>query len=121
MLTIYHNPRCSKSRQTLELLKESGIEIVIVEYLKNTPNADQIVLMAGLLDVPVAELLRRGEDEFKNATDLPDLGDDAALAAWIESNPKTLERPIVVDDENNRAVVGRPPENVLTLIQGRNT
>ncbi len=121
MLTIYHNPRCSKSRQTLELLRESGVEPAIVEYLKNAPNADRIVGMAGLLDVPVAELLRRGEDEFKNATDLPDLADDAALAAWIESNPKTLERPIVVDDENNRAVVGRPPENVLTLIQGRNT
>lgn len=121
MLTIYHNPHCSKSRKTLELLQESGIEPAIVEYLKNAPNADRIVRMAGLLDVPVAELLRRGEDAVKNATDLPDLADDAALAAWIESHPKTLERPIVVDDENDRAVVGRPPENVLTLIQGRTT
>jgi arsenate reductase len=116
MLTIYHNPRCSKSRKALELIQESGVEPTIVEYLKVTPDAGRIVRMAGLLDVPVAALLRRGEDEFKNATDLPDLADNAALAAWIESNPKTLERPIVVDDANDRAVVGRPPENVLTLI-----
>ena len=116
MLTIYHNPRCSKSRQTLELIQESGVEPTIVEYLKETPDADRIVRMAELLDVPVAALLRRGEDEFKNATDLPDLADNAAIAAWIVSNPKTLERPIVIDDDNDRAVVGRPPENVLTLI-----
>ena len=117
MLTIYHNPRCSKSRKTLQLLQESGVEPTIVEYLKETPDADRIVRMAGLLDVPVSALLRRGEDEYKNATDLPDIADNAALAAWIASNPKTLERPIVVDDDNDRAVVGRPPENVLTLVR----
>ncbi len=115
MLTIYHNPRCSKSRQSLELLQTSGVELAIVEYLKEAPNAGRILSMAGLLNVPVADLLRRGEDEFKNATDLPELSDNRALAAWIESHPKTLERPIVVDDENDRAVIGRPPENVLTL------
>jgi arsenate reductase len=117
MLTIYHNPRCSKSRKTLELLQESGVEPTIVEYLKEAPDADRIVRMAGLLDVPVSALLRRGEDEYKNATDLPDIADNAALAARIASNPKTLERPIVVDDDNDRAVVGRPPENVLELIR----
>ena len=116
MLTIYHNPRCSKSRKTLELLQESGIQPTIVEYLRETPDADRILRMAGLLDVPVAALLRRGEDAFKNATDLPDFADNAAVAAWIVSNPKTLERPIVVDDENERAVIGRPPENVLSLV-----
>lgn len=116
MLTIYHNPRCSKSRKTLELIQESGVEATIVEYLQDAPNGERILHLAGLLEVPVADLLRRGEDEFKNATDLPDLSNNAALAAWIESNPKTLERPIVVDDENGQAVVGRPPENVLTLI-----
>jgi len=116
MLTIYHNPRCSKSRKTLALIQESGVAPTIVEYLTEAPDAGRIVRMAHLLDVPVADLLRRGEDEFKNASDLPDLSDDAALAAWIASNPKTLQRPIVVDDENDRAVVGRPPENVLTLI-----
>lgn len=116
MLTIYHNPRCSKSRKTLELLQEAGVETTIVEYLTDTPDADRIVRMAGLLDVPVVNLLRRGEDEFKSASDLPDLADNAALAAWIARYPKTLERPIVVDEENDRAVVGRPPENVLMLV-----
>lgn len=116
MLTIYHNPRCSKSRKTLELLQNSGVEPAIVEYLRETPTADRILRIAGLLDVPVADLLRRGEDEFKTATDLPDLADDAALAEWMARYPKTLQRPIVVDDARNRAVVGRPPENVLELV-----
>jgi len=116
MLTIYHNPRCSKSRQSLELLQKSGVEPTIVEYLQTAPKADRILDIAGLLDVTVADLLRRGEDVFKSATDLPDLADNAALAAWIEHNPKSLERPIIVDDANGRAVIGRPPENVLALI-----
>jgi arsenate reductase len=116
MLTLYHNPRCSKSRQTLELLKDSGVDVTIVEYLRQTPDADQILRLATLLRVPVADLLRRGEDEFRNAVDLPDPGDDAVLAAWIAEHPRTLQRPIVVDDLNGRAVIGRPPENVLELL-----
>lgn len=117
MLVMYHNPRCSKSRKTLELLRESGSDLEIVEYLRTTPDANRIARLATLLDVSVADLLRKGEDEFKNANDLPDLDDDAALAAWIAQHPKTLERPIVVDDEQERAVIGRPPENVLALLQ----
>lgn len=116
MLTIYHNPRCSKSRQTLEIITESGIKPTIVEYLNDAPDAARILRLADLLGISVAALLRRGEDQFKNATDLPDLDDDAALAEWIARNPKVLERPIVVDDKNDRAVVGRPPENVRELI-----
>ncbi len=118
MLTIYHNPKCSKSRKTLELLKESGIEPAIVDYLQQPPDADRILRIARLLGVAVADLLRRGEDGFKNAADLPDLSDNAALASWIERNPRMLERPIVVDDDNDRAVLGRPPENVLELVGG---
>ena len=117
MLTMYHNPRCSKSRKTLEILEEAGANPTIVEYLQTAPDADRILAMASLLGISVADLLRRGEDAFKNATDLPDLADDAALAAWIERNPKTLQRPVVVDDEHNRAVIGRPPENVLALLE----
>jgi arsenate reductase len=116
MLTIYHNPRCSKSRQTLEIITESGLQPAIVEYLSNPPDAERILRMADLLGMPVSALLRRGEDEFKNATDLPELDDDTALAAWLAQNPKVLERPIVVDDTGNRAIVGRPPENVRELI-----
>lgn len=116
MLTIYHNPRCSKSRQTLEIIKESGIEPTIIKYLEDTPSAEQIRQLADLLSVPVAELLRRGEDDFRNASELPELNDDTALAVWIEQHPKTLQRPIVVDAARTRAVIGRPPENVLELL-----
>jgi arsenate reductase len=115
-ITIYHNPRCSKSRKTLELLEESGITPTIVEYLNTPPSAAMTLRHAELIGIPVADLLRRGEAEFKEATDLPDLNDDKALAAWLEIHPKVIERPIVVDDDNDKAVVGRPPENVLELI-----
>jgi arsenate reductase len=116
-ITIYHNPRCSKSRKTLELLQESGIEPTIVEYLNTPPSAATTLRHAQLMGIPVANLLRRGEDEFKEAVDLPDLDDDAALAAWLEDHPRVIERPIVVDDGNDKAVIGRPPENVLELIR----
>ena len=115
-VTIYHNPRCSKSRKTLELIREGGIEPTIVEYLENPPSAERIVAVAGLLGVAVQELLRRNETDFKDAGDLPDLGDDAALAEWLSHNPRVLERPIVVADDHSRAVVGRPPENVSELL-----
>ena len=115
-LTIYHNPRCSKSRETLEIIQEAGISPGIVEYLAKAPSAARIVQLAVLLGVPVQKLLRRNEAEFVNAADLPDLADDAALAEWIARNPKVLERPIVVDDDANKAVIGRPPENVRELL-----
>lgn len=116
MLTMYHNPRCSKSRQTLEILEDSGAETTIIEYLKDAPSAARILHLAALLGAPAADLLRRGEEDYKHANDQPDLDDDAAVAAWIARHPKTLQRPIVVDDTARRAVVGRPPENVLELI-----
>jgi len=115
-LTIYHNPRCSKSRKTLEIIQDAGVAPTIIEYLAEAPTADRILHLASLLEMPVQELLRRNEAEFKEAGDLPDLDDDAALATWVASNPKVLERPIVVDDDANKAVVGRPPENVLDLL-----
>ena len=115
-ITIYHNPRCSKSRKTLELLKEAGAAHTVVPYLEDTPDADRLLQIAKLLGVPLADLLRRGESVFKEASDLPDLGDDDALAHWIAANPIVLERPIVVDDERGKAVIGRPPENVSALL-----
>jgi len=115
-LKIYHNPRCSKSRKTLEIIQDAGVEPSIVLYLDNTPSAAKILDIASKLGKSVADLLRRGESTFKEATDLPDLSDDAALAAWIEANPIVLERPIVVDSAGGKAVVGRPPENVRELL-----
>ena len=115
-VTIYYNPRCSKSRKTLELITNTGVRPAVVEYLAEPPVAETILRLAALLSLRVSELLRRGEAEFRSATDLPDLDDDAALAAWIEKNPKVLQRPIVVDEDHSRAVIGRPPENVLQLL-----
>ena len=115
-LTIYHNPRCSKSRKTLELIQEAGVSPNIVDYLSEPPSAARILQLAELLGLTVQELLRRNEADFKDAADLPDLDNNAALAAWIANHPKVLERPIVVDDGANRAVMGRPPENVRNLL-----
>ena len=113
-LTIYHNPRCSKSRKTLELIHDAGVEPQVVLYLQDTPSAEEIQALAEKLGMPVSDLLRRGESTFKEASDLPDLDDNIALAAWVAANPIVLERPIVVD--GNKAIVGRPPENVQALL-----
>ncbi len=115
-LTIYHNPKCSKSRKTLELLQEAGVSPNIVDYLSEPPSAVRILQLADLLGLAVQELLRRNEADFKDAADLPDLSDNASLAAWVTDHPQVLERPIVVDDDANRAVLGRPPENVQDLL-----
>ena len=114
-IKIYHNPRCSKSWNSLNLLRDAGAEPDIVEYLRTPPDAATIQRLAELIGVPVAGLLRRGEAEFKQAHDLPDLDDDAALAAWLAGHPKVIERPIVVNAAGDKAVIGRPPENVLEL------
>lgn len=115
-VTIYHNPRCSKSRQTLELIRQSGVAHTIVLYLEDAPDGETIVGLAKRLGLSVAGLLRRGESAFKDATDVPGLSDDSRLAEWISRHPVVLERPIVVDDETGKVVIGRPPENVLSLV-----
>lgn len=116
-LTIFHNPRCSKSRKTLQLISDAGVEPTVVLYLKESPSAADILDIAQKLGSTVADLLRRGEAEFKEATDLPDLDNAEALADWISSHPVVLQRPIVIDDKRRKAVLGRPPENVLELLR----
>lgn len=113
---IYHNPRCSKSRKTLEIIRSSGVEPEIVRYLDDAPDAGTILTLAAQLGKPVAALLRRGESAFREARDLPDLDDDKALAAWLAEHPIVLERPIVVETTSGKAVLGRPPENVEALL-----
>ena len=115
-LTIYHNPRCSKSRKTLELIEGAGVSPEVVDYQATPPTAERLVELAAQIGIPVRELLRTGEAEFREANDLPDLDDNAALAAWLTRHPKVIERPIVVDDVSGRAVIGRPPENVTRLL-----
>lgn len=116
-LTIYHNPRCSKSRKTLQLIEDAGIDHSIVLYLEDSPPTSEILDLAKMLEVPVSELLRRGERDFKAAKDLPDLDDNGALAEWLARHPRVLQRPIVVDNERGRAVIGRPPENIRDLLR----
>lgn len=115
-LTIYHNPRCSKSRKTLEIIQNSGVEPHVVRYLDDPPSGARIVALASLMDVPVKALMRRNEKVVVEARDLPDLDDNATLADWIAAHPAALERPIVVTGDDSRAVVGRPPENVEALL-----
>lgn len=115
-LTIYHNPRCSKSRKTLEIIREHGIEPTIVEYLNDPPTAAAMLELAERLDLPLAGLLRKGEDEWQADREHLDVDDDAALAVWLHEHPRVLERPIVIDVDSGRAVIGRPPENVHELL-----
>ena len=91
-LVIYHNPRCSKSRKTLEIIQQAGVTPSIVEYLAETPSAARIVHLAGLLELPVRDLLRRNEAEFKEANGQPDLTDDAALAVYLHSDHRGIQK-----------------------------
>lgn len=115
-LTMYHNPRCSKSRATLALLNERGIEPTLVRYLENPPTGETIRALAAAAGIPVAALLRTGEAVFRDADPAPPMDDDAALANWLAERPEALQRPVVFDALSGRAVVGRPPENVLDLL-----
>ena len=112
--TIYHNPRCSKSRQTLALLEEKGIDPDIVLYLEDNLSADQIKQLLTKLEISARDLLRKGESAYKELG-LSDtsLSEDALINAMVEA-PKLIERPIVV--KGNQAILGRPPENVLSII-----
>jgi arsenate reductase len=117
-ITIYHNPACSKSRKTLEIIRDHGIEPRIVEYLERPPDANTILKLADLLKVRVEEILRKDEPDYRAAAQGDSLQstDNATLAEWISRHPKVLQRPIVVDDKRKMAVIGRPPDAVLGLL-----
>lgn len=112
--TIYHNPRCSKSRQTLELLKERNIDPEIILYLEEPPDKSTLSEIIKMLGITPRELIRKSEQAYKDSN-LADksLSDDDLIEAMI-STPKLIERPIVV--RNGRAALGRPPEQVLEII-----
>jgi arsenate reductase len=114
-ISLYHNPRCSKSRAALALLREAGIEPTLVDYLNNPPTLDALARLVGLLGVSPQALLRTGETEYQTLNlARPDLTDAAILAA-LHQHPRLLERPIAVRGDE-RAVIGRPPERVLELL-----
>ena len=113
-VTIYHNPRCSKSRQTLALLEEQGLELQVVEYLKTPPDAAGLKALLDRLGLAPRELIRRKESLYKELG-LDDEGlSEAALIQAMAENPILIERPIVVAGE--RAALGRPPEAVLRIL-----
>jgi arsenate reductase len=113
-VTIYHNPRCSKSRQTLELLDDAGTRPEIIEYLKSPPTRDELQSILAMLGLRPRELMRTKEPEYKeNHLDNPELTDDELIEAMIRI-PKLIERPIVI--HNGKAAIGRPPENVKAIL-----
>ena len=114
MTKIYHNPRCSKSRQTLQLLEDKGIQPEVILYLENPPDAETLKKLIKKLGITPRLLLRKGEDEYKqnNLFDTS-LSDDALISAMVKF-PKLIERPIVV--HGSKAALGRPPENVLSIL-----
>ena len=112
-MKIYHNPRCSKSRQALQLLRDNQVEPEIIEYLKDIPTAEELKEVLGMLGMKAEDLLRKGEADYKENFKGKSLSEDEWIAAMVEY-PKLIERPIVI--KNKKAVVGRPPENVLSLI-----
>ncbi|GMG88547.1 arsenate reductase (glutaredoxin) [Biformimicrobium ophioploci] len=114
MWTIYHNPKCSKSRQTLQLLEENGVTPDTVLYLVNPPSTTELGEILNKLGIPARKLLRKGEAEYKELNLADESLSEAELVTAMCEHPRLIERPIVV--KGDRAVLGRPPENVLDLI-----
>ena len=113
-VTIYHNPRCSKSRQALELLRQKGVEPRIVEYLKTPPDKAELRRILDRLKLAPRDLMRRNEVAYReNGLDDPALSDDRLIAAMVE-HPILIERPVVV--AGGKAILGRPPERVLEIL-----
>jgi len=112
--TIFHNPRCSKSRQTLEILNSQRVDVEIIEYLKNPPNPNQLRHITSLLGISPRDLMRKNEQAFRdNGLDDPNLTNDQLLE-YMTQFPILIERPIVL--YNDQAAIGRPPQRVLEIL-----
>lgn len=112
-VTIYHNPRCGKSRGALALLEEKGVQPQIIEYLKNPPTKEELRSIVKKLGMKPEQIVRKGEDVYKDKFSRKPMTDEQWLEA-LTKNPILIERPIVV--MGDRAVIGRPPEKVLELL-----
>lgn len=111
---MLHNPRCSKSRTTLQLLRENGVEPEIILYLETPPDTDLLISILGKLNLKPRELMRKGQPEYKAmGLDNMQLSDEQLIAAMLKT-PILIERPIVL--ANGQARIGRPPESVLTIL-----
>lgn len=114
MVRIYHNPRCSKSRATLQLLKDRGLDPQVIEYLDTPPDAETIRQLLDKLNFSARDLLRKGEQEYRDLGLADDsLGDEQIIQAMV-SHPRLIERPIVETERG--AKIGRPPESVLEVL-----
>jgi len=111
---IYHNPRCSKSRETLVLLEQQGISPEVFEYLKTPPTVEQLTTILSLLGMSARDLMRRKETLYKELNLADDSLTQAQLVQSMIDNPKLIERPIVL--ANGKAAIGRPPESVLEIL-----
>ncbi len=111
---IYHNPRCSKSRQTLEILNEKDVDTEIVLYLENPPSPEEVASILQKLGLSSRDIIRKGEEEYKLLNIKDQSLTENQLISFMSENPKLIERPIVVKDD--KAIIGRPPENVLSLL-----
>ena len=112
-MKIYHNPRCTKSRETLALIRNAGVEVEIVEYLKHIPSREEFQLILSKLNMKPSQLLRKGEAVYKEKFKTSNFTEEEWITVMLEY-PKLIERPIVV--KQNKAVLGRPPENVNDLL-----
>lgn len=113
-LTLYHNPRCSKSRSALQLLEERGVQPTVVLYLETPPSAAQLRELLDKLGIAARQLLRTGEDQYRELNLASEaLGEEQLIAAMV-AHPRLIERPILI--AGDRAVIGRPPENILDLL-----
>ena len=112
-MKIYHNPRCSKSRQALSLIQEKGENPKIIEYLKERISIEDLGLLLAMLKIKPIALIRKSEQIWKEKYNGKELTDDEIIMAMVE-NPKLIERPIVV--KNGKAIIGRLPEKVMTLL-----
>jgi len=113
-IKIYHNPRCSKSRQTLQLLEEKGIQPDIIEYLKKAPSKAELESVLSMLNIGPRDLMRTGEAIYKELNLKDDTLSREQLVAAMLANPILIERPIVL--ANGKAAIGRPPESVLDIL-----
>ncbi|MDE1207350.1 arsenate reductase (glutaredoxin) [Tenacibaculum larymnensis] len=113
MIKIYHNPRCSKSRQGLEILENSGKEFETVKYLDTIPSEEELKEVINLLNISPIDLVRKNEKIWKEEYKGKELSDAEIIKAMVD-NPKLIERPIVIN--GNKAVIGRPPENIKEII-----
>ncbi|MAS52202.1 MAG: arsenate reductase (glutaredoxin) [Flavobacteriales bacterium] len=112
-MKIYHNPRCRKSRETLQIIEASGNKVEIINYLENTPSEDELQNIVNKLNIPAENLLRKGESIFKENFKGKKLSENEWIQVMVK-NPKLIERPIVV--RGNKAILGRPPQNVKELL-----